>query len=239
MRGYFPNCRLPSAPPPAARGPCFAIIWNPADVCFGNDKKTAYLQFSCYIGFESCRYSLLLRLTVFNKYAHPFTPLVIYCLTLYWSMCTNVMCAVQLATRMYTLCLYTDIRAVVCVDVMCSCWPHRQRSDARTGKPGVWSQVMALPRPHRPQLLNMRRLLTVGLSENCSTTDLFLFRSDPILRWENLTILHVSKNIAWFWGPDDELLLWKCVFENKFTRILNLNGKIGDYFYWLLSALSG
>ena len=51
------------------------------------------------------------------------------------------------------------------------------------------------------------RLLTVISYENCSTTDLFLFRSDPILRWENLTILNVSKNIAWFWGPDDELLL--------------------------------
>ena len=165
---------------------------------------------------------------------HLLPHLVCFCVC----QCTYVMCAVQLATRMYTLCLYTDIRAVVCVDVMCSCWPHRQRSDARTGKPGVWSQVMALPRPHRPQLLNMRRLLTVGLSENCSTTDLFLFRSDPILRWENLTILHVSKNIAWFWGPDDELLLWKCVFENKFTRILNLNGKIGNYVYRLLSALS-
>ena len=117
MRGYFPNCRLPSAPPPAARGPCFAIIWNPADVCFGNDKKTAYLQFSCYIGFESCRYSLLLRLTVFNKYAPPFTPLVIYCLTLYWSMCTNVMCAVQLATRMYTLCLTLE---QLCALMLCA-----------------------------------------------------------------------------------------------------------------------
>ena len=121
VRGYFPNCRLPSAPPPAARGPCFAIIWNPADVCFGNDKKTAYLQFSCYIGFESCRYSLLLRLTVFNKYAPPFTPLVIYCLTLYWSMCTNVMCAVQLATRMYTLCLTLE---QLCALMLCAVVGH-------------------------------------------------------------------------------------------------------------------
>ena len=160
---------------------------------------------------------------------HLLPHLVCFCVC----QCTNDMCAVQLATRMYTLCLTLEQLLMLCAVV-------GHTDSARM--PALGNQACGRklwPRPHRPQLLNMRRLLTVGLSENCSTTDLFLFRSDPILRWENLTILHVSKNIAWFWGPDDELLLWKCVFENKFTRILNLNGKISDYFYWLLSALSG